>query len=72
MSAVFCEDHLRVWRAWGKNHYNPHRASEPGGGPLMDGRTAHSERRKLWEEFRARQMDLVVQICRDRCPRQEA
>jgi hypothetical protein len=51
------------WVAWRDADYDPSHPTQPGGGPTMDGRTAHADRRKWQEDLQRSQCELVAELC---------
>lgn len=66
-----CADCRPKWEAWRDAHWSPNRPTNPGGGPLMDGRslghfTPHQRTSLLrcqQEELQQQQMDLIAALC---------
>lgn len=65
ISEGLCGKHGAAVANWAKVVYNPRAPKEWPGGPLMDSRTSHADRRADWERKTAAQIEMIKGFCRD-------
>jgi hypothetical protein len=63
-TTVPCPDCTKLVKQWRLVRYNPEHPMEWPGGPLMDSRTTHAERRRDWERKTAERIQQILDTCR--------